>query len=910
MTPERWRQVEDLYRAARDPAKRAGVLAAADPELRREVEALLAQNEGGSTVTQIGAGMQLGSYRIEALLGEGGMGVVYRAIDTKLNRPVAIKFLSNELADAEARRRFQREAQMASSLNHPHILTVHDAGDFEGRQYLVTEFVDGGTLKTWAKQDQRTWRQIVELLTGVADALAAAHQAGILHRDIKPDNILISKSGYAKLADFGLAKLTEGQDETRTHAGIIKGTIAYMSPEQASGKALDARSDIFSFGVVLYEMLAGRRPFTGKTDLETLQTVIHAEPQPLGEETPRALRGLVEEALEKDPAERYQSMRDFVVDLRRLARQRVQDAASSAIIAAPPKRRARMWGAAITVAVAIAIAIWISRGNGALENPLANAQFTRFTDWEGSENDAAVSRDGRFVVFRADRDGPVDTWVSQVGSGRFVNLTHGARSSVLVRNAGFTPDGSEIWLSAMLGGDRMRLIPLMGGTARPFLSEHDMEAAWSPDGSQVVFHPYDPGDAMFVADRMGSNPRQIFKIGAGGHNHFPVWSKDGQWIYFVSGLWDAKEMDIWRIRPSGGSPERLTNQNSDIKYLAPLDNRTILYTSPDQNGGGPWLWSLDTDRQQSRRISSGLEIYSSVDVSGDGRRLAVTVSNPTANLWSIPILERPVEEKEVKPFSLPSVRAYAPRFGGSSLFYLSSRGGGDGLWRYDSGQATEIWRGADGALFEPPAVSFDGRRIAVILRKQGRRTLNTLSAEGGDVRPLAPAIDVTSAASWSPDGKWIAAGGIDGKGPGLFKIPVDGGEPQRLVSGTASNPAWAPDGSLIVYTGPVVGPVGPLLMVHPDGTPLDAPPIQLRVGTEHYRFVPGRRELVYVPTTSQVAPENFWLLDLATRKTRQLANFNSRATRTFDVTADGKQIVFDRLRENSDIVLIDLPAKR
>ncbi|HWY87649.1 MAG TPA: protein kinase, partial [Gemmataceae bacterium] len=822
MTPERWRQVEGLYRAARDPTKRTSVLAGADPELRREVEALLAQNEGGSTVTQLGAGMQLGSYRMEALLGEGGMGVVYRAIDTKLNRPVAIKFLSNELADAEARHRFQREAQMASSLNHPHILTVYDAGDFEGRQYLVTEFVDGGTLKSWAKQDKRTWRQIVELLTGVADGLAAAHEAGILHRDIKPDNILISKSGYAKLADFGLAKLTEGQDETRTHAGIIKGTIAYMSPEQASAKELDARSDIFSFGVVLYEMLAGRRPFAGKTDLETLQTVIHAEPQPLGDEIPPALRGLVEKALEKDPAERYQSMRDFVVDLRRLARQRAQDAAPSVIIAAPPKRRAWVWGAATAAvaALAIAVAIWISRGtNGALENPLANAQFTRFTDWEGSENDAAISRDGRFVVFRSDRDGPLDTWVSQVGSGRFINLTKGTRPNAgLVRTTGFTPDGSEIWFSAIVGGDRMRLVPLMGGSLRPFLPEHAHNVAWSPDGSQIVFHRNEAGDATFVADHTGSNPRQIFKISAGGHNHFPVWSKDGQWIYFVSGMWDAKEMDIWRIRPSGGAPERLTNQNSDIKYPAPLDNRTILYVSPDQNGGGPWLWALDADRKQTRRISSGLEVYSSVDVSGDGRRLAVTVSNPSANLWSIPILDRPAEEKDVKAFSLPSVRAYAPRYGGSSLFYLSSRGGGDGLWRYDNGQAAEIWRGADGALFEPPAVSSDGRRVAVILRKQGKRTLNTLSGEGGDVRPLAPAIDVTSAASWSPDGKWIAASGDDGTGPGLFKIPVDGGEPQRLVNGAASNPVWAPDGSVIVYTGPVVGPVGLLLTVRPDGT--------------------------------------------------------------------------------------------
>ena len=226
--------------------------------------------------------VEIGSYRIESQLGEGGMGVVYKALDTRLNRRVAVKLLSDKLADAPARRRFQREAQTASSLNHPHILTVYDAGEFEGRQYLVTEYIDGGTLYEWSQSANRTWREIVELLTGVADGLTAAHEAKILHRDIKPANILVMKSGYAKLADFGLAKLSEespsptddaktltGTLTQHTRPGIVVGTIAYMSPEQALGKTIDARSDIFSFGVVLFELLAARRPFDGRSDLET-----------------------------------------------------------------------------------------------------------------------------------------------------------------------------------------------------------------------------------------------------------------------------------------------------------------------------------------------------------------------------------------------------------------------------------------------------------------------------------------------------------------------------------------------------------------------------------------------------------------------------------------------------------------
>ena len=856
-------------------------------------------------------GTQLGAYEITELLGQGGMGVVYRARDSRLNRSVAIKLLSNELADAEARRRFQRESQTASSLNHPHILSVYDVGEVDDKQYLVMEYIDGGTLRDWARLEKRTWRQVIELMTGVADALATAHAANILHRDIKPENILVSKSGYAKLADFGLAKLEEGKDvhdaskltAGATRPGTMMGTIPYMSPEQALGRNVDMRSDIFSFGSVLYELISGQPPFTGRSDLETLQKVIDHPPELLPETVPVMVRNVIEKALEKDPAERYQSMREMAVDLKRLTRQKGQGSKQPAV--SNGQLRTMAVAAALVIVIAVAAMLLLRNRDRVDDNPLANAQFTRFTDFEGTESDAAISRDGRFVAFRSDRDGPEDTFVSQVGSGRFLNLTHGTQPHVLIKNTGFTPDGSEIWLSALIGGNRLRLVPLLGGNPRIFLSEHALNPAWSPDGSRIVFHTYDPGDPMFVADRSGGNAQQIFTLNAGWHNHFPTWSVDGQWIYFISGLWDAKEMDIFRIRPSGGMPERLTQFNRDVRYLAPLDNRTLLYTSPDQNGAGPWLFALDTERKTSRRISSGLEVYSSVEASGDGRRLAVTVSNPTANLWSVPISDRVTEENDIKSMNLPSVRAFAPRYGGNSLFYLSSNGGGDGLWRYENGQAAEVWRGVDGALFEPAAVSPDGRRVAVILRKQGKRTLQTLSADGADVRPLAPSIDVTSTASWSPDGKWIVAGGVDEKGQGLFKIPVDGGAAVRIASGTISNPVLSPDGSIIVYTGPVVGITGPLLIVRENGTSVEVPGIQVRTGGVRYRFLPGKQQLVYLPG-SMVARENFMFLDLSTKSNRQLSNFDTRLISTFDITPDGKQIVFDRLRENSDIVLIDL----
>jgi Tol biopolymer transport system component/predicted Ser/Thr protein kinase len=877
--------------------------------------------EGDSTPDPLTPGTLIGAYRLESRLGEGGMGTVYRAHDTKLNRPVAIKVLSDDLADAAARRRFQREAQMASSLNHPHILTVYDVGEFQGRQFIVTEFVDCGTLKDWARQEKRSWKQIVELLTGVADGLAAAHTAGILHRDIKPANILVAKNGYAKLADFGLAKLTEPErprddltrtiTEAHTRPGMIVGTVAYMSPEQASGCPLDARSDIFSFGVALYELLAGRRPFSGSSELETLTTIIHGPLEPLGADFPYALGMIVGKALDKDPADRYQTARELVVDLRRVARQKTAEPAPPVAVG----RRGRLYWflAAALLLAAGGVTGWLAHRPSAAEaNPLANATFTRLTDFEGVERDAAISPDG-FVAFLSNRTGPLDIWVSQVETGSAINLTQGKTGNLdgLARALGFSGDGSQIWFHEADVMTPLRILPLMGGAPRVFLASSPVKtppwnAAWSPDGNRLVYHTANGGDPMFVTDHTGANPRQILKGDPGIHNHFPVWSRDGQWIYFVRGFPDTSEMDLWRISPNGGEPERLTHHNSEVSYPAPLDLRTVVYVARDRDGSGPWLWALDVNRKTTHRISFGLEKYISVAASADGRHLVATEASLSAGLWSVPILNRTAEERDAKPYPVGTVRALGPRFGGTSLFYLSSRGTGDGLWRYQDGQTTEIWKGSEGALLDPPAVSADGRRVAIVLRRGGRLTLHLATAEGSEFHPLAESIESRGAADWSPDGQWIVTGGTDTHGPGVFKIPVNGGMPVRLTTGQASNPVWSPAGNLIVYAGENVGFFDPLLAVRPDGTPVKLPSIEVLREGVRVRFLPNGSGLVYMQGLPSA--QNLWLLDLATMKTRELTRLNNAgAIRNFDIGPDGN-IVFDRLRGNSHVVLIDLPG--
>src|SRR5262249_37514533 len=418
-------------------------------------------------------------------------------------------------------------------------------------------------------------------------------------------------------------------------------------------------------------------------------------------------------------------------------------------------------------------------------------------DFESTE--AAISPDGRFAAFVSDHDGPFDVWLTQLGSGRQVNLTQGKVAELPgpLRSAGFSGDGSQIVLGGGDVGLRVRLIPLTGGAPRNFLGEEAAAVAWSPDGSLIVYHTFGNGDPVFVADRTGANPRRITGDRPGIHNHFPTWSPDGRWIYFVHGTPATGEMDLWRIKPAGGAPERLTERNIDVSYPTPIGRRIVLYVAPHADGSGPWLWAFDLKQKNSRRVSLGLQHYTSVAASADGRKLVATIGNPQASLWSVPILDRLAEERDVIPYPVHTVRALAPRFGRASLFYLSSLGTGDGLWRYQDRQAVEVWKGADEALAEAPAVSPDGGRVAIVLRRNGKRQLHVLSADGAELRALPGAIDTQGTACWSPDSKWIVTGGSDTNGPGLFRIPLAGGSPVRLAVGVALDPVWSPDGSLI-----------------------------------------------------------------------------------------------------------------
>jgi Tol biopolymer transport system component len=755
----------------------------------------------------------------------------------------------------------------------------------------------------------------------IADAFEVAHAKGIIHRDLKPANIKITPEGVVKVLDFGLAKIADDDhsptDVTRaaglTHAegrpGAVMGTAAYMSPEQARGLPVDKRTDIWAFGCVLYEMVTGRAAFAGDTFSDTIARILEREPDwsALPVATPGSVRRLLFRCLAKDVKRRLRDIGDVRIEI---DGSDDQLPGTGPAMAAPPAARSRTawlpWVALAALVAAMGVRE-TSRPAPAPENPLANAQFTRFTDWEGTEGGADISPDGRFVAFLADPKGSFGLWQSQVGTGRFVNLTPDMKlyaPATLLRNFGFSGDGAEIWLSTSGNATSPKmLMPLTGGPSRPFLGEGTTTPSWSPDGTRLAYITVfgDGRDSLSIADGNGADAREIVPAREKMHNHNPVWSPDGQWIYFTGGLDPNEAMDVWRVRPAGGRPERISRKSAAVNFLAPLGSRTLLYVARAEDRSGPWLWSLDVETGVARRASVGLEQYTSVAASRDGRRVVATVANPTASLWRVPLGDRVADERDAEPYPVATVRAQAPRFGGTSLFHLSTGGVDDGLWRVQDGKSYLVRKGADAALVEPAAVSRDGSRVAVVVRRDGKRRLGIMALDGSDSRTLAPSIDVHGTADWSPDGRWIATGGSDGQEKGLFKVPVAGGEPVRLVSGQAFNPAWSPKNDLIVYTTAVGGAV-PMLGVRPDGGVVPLPSERVRPGG--YRFLPDGTGLVYLP--HNLFPD-FWLLDLAGKKPRRLTHLSYRgALQAFDVTPDGKHIVFDRSRENSNIVLIDL----
>jgi len=565
--------------------------------------------------------------------------------------------------------------------------------------------------------------------------------------------------------------------------------------------------------------------------------------------------------------------------------------------------------------LSLARVLWLQRTEHFWRNTIANARFQTITDFDGVAEAAAVSRDGHFVAFLSDRDGPMDVWVTQVGSGEFHNLTHGSAPELVnpsVRTLGFSPDDSLVtfWVRKQdsTNGIGIWAVPMLGGVPRPYL-EGTAEFDWSRDGSRLVYHTPGPGDPLFVSDGSHrSEDRPIFTAPAGLHAHFPLWSPDSTFIYFVQGALPDK-LAIWRISPVGGTPERITSNAERVSYPVLLDRRTLLYLANDADGG-PWLYSMDVERRIPHRLSSGLERYTSLAASADGHRLVATLANPKRTLWRLRLADAPASAHNGAPgltrISLPTNTGFSPRLGPDYLLYVSTTGTGDSIWKFAYGTGTELWKGQEARIIGSPAISRDGQRIAFSISQNGQTILNMMQSDGTHARVVANSLYLQGAPVWSPDGQSIISAADDHGVPHTFQIPVDGSRPTLFVKEYSLDPAWSRDGRILVYSGPDVGTTFSVKAVATGEAAHLLPSLTLTRGARHLVFLSNRPAVVLL--RGEIQHKNLWLIDLETGAERRLTDFGPDFDiQDFDISPDGGDVVLERVQERSDVVLLDLP---
>ena len=573
--------------------------------------------------------------------------------------------------------------------------------------------------------------------------------------------------------------------------------------------------------------------------------------------------------------------------------------------------------AAASVTLAVGAGLWLQRVDYFWRSPIAGARFQTVTDFDGLEQAAAISRDGHFVAFLSDRDGQMDVWVTQVGSGEFHNLTHGSAPELAnpsIRSLGFSPDASLVtyWArkpDGKSGADKAGDIgvwgvPTLGGEPRPYL-EGVAEYDWSRDGSRLVYHTPGPGDPLFVSKgNQRTDGKPIFTAAPGLHSHFPLWAPDGAYIYFVVGTLPDK-LDIWRIRPAGGTPEQVTSHHGLVSHPVLLDRRTMIYLATDADGLGPWLYSMDVEHRVPHRLTSDLERYTSLAASADGRRLALTLASPRRTLWRLRIGNSATKATTATQIPLTTSTGFSPRLGPDYLLYVSATGAGQGIWKVTDRTATELWSGEGAQVFGGPAIAPDGRHIAFSVHQHGQTHLCVMQDDGTNAHVVADSLDLRGDLAWAPDGRSIITAANDQDTPHLFRVPLDGRLPASFVQESSVDPAWEPGGRFVVYSGPDIGTTFSVKAVTAESAPHPLPTLTLTRGARHLAFLPGGRTLVVL--RGEIQHKNLWLIDLETGAERQLTNLPPDFdVRDFDVSPNGEDVVLERMQERSDVVLLDL----
>jgi eukaryotic-like serine/threonine-protein kinase len=876
------------------------------------------------------AGDRLDRFEILGRIGAGGMGEVYRARDPQLQREVAIKVLPMAFArDPDRQRRFEQEARAAAGLNHPNIVAVHDVGVHDGVGFLVTELLDGETLRQRMNGRPLPVARAVDYAIQIASGLAAGHERGIVHRDIKPENLFVTKDGHVKVLDFGIAKTT-GQgaspDATATLtidgvAGTVVGTPAYMSPEQARGLRTDHRSDIFSFGVVLYEMLAGTSPFRRDTPADTISAILHDEPPELASVLPiaPALEPIVQHCLEKNADERFQNARDVIFDLELHAR--TGRATGTAMPQKGVRKTAALAGVGLLiVAAAVAAGYLAGRRSAAARPTAATHTVNRLTDFQGLEEFPSISPDLKSVAFTADVNGRRQVFVRLLAGGPALPLTTDpvdhqhprwlpdASSLVYFSPAALGEAQGAIWIVSALGGSPRRVIGSLGG------------ADVSMSGRLACFRLENGSIQLVSASIDGTDVQVLSRLLAGYHSH-PRWSPDGRWIAYQQG--DGVRNDIFVVSAAGGEPRKLTNDRNIINGLAwTPDGGRIVYAS-SRGGSVPYLpalslWEAPIAGGAPRQITVADVWYEQPDVHASGRVSAVR-KQMRFDIWRIPFSSDPaqnVQHAAQVTHQTGQVMTPTAAPGDDEIAYLSDSGGHGNLWVMSTRRGTlrQITFETDpDAAMGVPVWSPDGKSIAFVSSK-GNTGFDfgvwLVDPDGANRRNL---VKVGLGLAWSPDGRWLYYSDTADKGT-LKKIPPTGGTPVTVRSETTRN---------------VIGLHGETLYYMVERSLVDGrPEFEVRAATPEdgpsrlLVRIPASRVPSWQIVNPALSPDgrwlalpltdgfttNIWVLSTAHAEWRQVTDFGNRATfiaRRLSWSADGKSLFAAIGEGDADVVVFD-----
>ena len=770
----------------------------------------------------------VGRYRLVSLLGEGGMGHVYKAYDSALERHVALKVLRAEMVTDSARvTRFIQEARTASALNHPNVVVIHDIGDApapglpEPLRFIAMELLEGMTLREMIARGAVDIRRALGIMVQVTDALTAAHEAGVVHRDLKPENIIVNATGLAKVLDFGVAKLRAQPESDAgtikdTDPGTIVGTASYMAPEQALGRPVDERSDIFSVGSILYELITGHRAFSGHSVVDTLHRTIYSEPAPIASsrgDAPRELIRIVRRTLAKDPEDRYQSMKDLSIDLRDLVRELDTNPGAVPVVGSRSSRWWKIAIAAVLAAGGVAIGSFaLLRNDAALLPPPSSGAGMRVLRVTATEKAiaAAISPDGAYVAYVVSDQGAQSLWVKQMASGETRQLI--APRRVGYYGVSFGHDGAIYFAEKSVAnpdGAMDRISPEGGSPRRIVAHGVDTAPAFSPDGRQMAFlrsrWPEAGKSTLLIANGDGSNVRPLVTVEmpdllvpiffAG-----PSWSPDGRKI--ATSIQNPKGARLVSVDVATGTITAIADAGwravSQSAWL-PDSSGLVAIATVDQEDRAH-VWVIPYPEGEPYRLTNDLFDYRSVSLTADGKSLVTVAGYSTSDVWVLSEGATPRRLSSSKTEGSHGVTA----LGDGRIVYTSLDSGNPDLWMMNSEGGGRRVLTRDGQRNRAPVVTPDERYIIYLSNTGMNAELCRINLDGSDRRVLSTQATLSNSPTVSPDSRWVVFQGIDSsperKGMSvLSRVSIDGGPTVHLTDFAASRPSFSPDGSKIAF---------------------------------------------------------------------------------------------------------------